>query len=88
VRVNLHIDRIVVNGTSLTRREREQLARTLEQELGHQLRVRITGAQGERGSGRHGTSQLAGRIATEVLAALPVGTFPVGGAAASPGRRP
>ena len=33
MKISLHIDQIVVDGTSLTRREREHLARALEQEL-------------------------------------------------------
>ena len=33
MKINLHIDQIVIDGPSLTRREREHLARALEQEL-------------------------------------------------------
>ena len=47
MKISLHIDQIVVDGTSLTRREREQLAGALEQELGRQLRQRAAGERGE-----------------------------------------
>ena len=95
MKISLHIDQIVVDGTSLTRREREQLARALEQELGRQLRRRAAGKRGEpagaarRGTDAEGAAALGARIAGDVLAALPAGIL-AGGRTARPlppGRR-
>jgi hypothetical protein len=78
VKINLHIDQIVVDGPLLTRRERDHLATTLEQELTHQLRQRAADGRGtparaaRRGDGGQGGSPLGIRIAHDVLAALPV----------------
>jgi hypothetical protein len=82
MKINLHIDQIVIEGISLTRRERDQLASTLEQELARQLRQRRRppGAASEPGAlpqparrDRDGSAQapLGARIAHELLAALP-----------------
>jgi len=79
MKISLHIDQIVVDGTSLTRREREQLAGALEQELGRQLRRRAAGKRGEPAGGARrdpdakGAAALGARIAGDVLAALPAG---------------
>jgi len=75
----LRMDGIVIDGTSLTRREREHLARALERELARQLRWRAAGQRGPAGSGARrgrdadGASALGARIADDVLAALPGG---------------
>jgi hypothetical protein len=100
VKFSLHIDQVVVEGTSLTRREREHLAATLEQELARQLRQRAAGERANHaGSGpgagarqdqdARSASLLGSRIAHEVLAALPAGALPAGRAARvpAPGRR-
>jgi len=47
VKINLRIDQIVVEGTSLTRREREHLTTALEHELARQLRERVTREGGQ-----------------------------------------
>ena len=99
--ITVHIDQIAVEGAPLTRREREHLAATLEQELTRLLRERAAGrrglrpaagqpaqssagrdygrpARGSAGSGgddQQAASPLGSRIAREVLAALPAGTF-------------
>ena len=79
MKINLHISQIVVDGTSLTRREREHLAAALEQELTRQLRQRAVGERGaQAAAARHcpqapSGSDLGARIAREVLAALPAG---------------
>ena len=79
--ISLHIDRVTVEGARLTRREREELAVTLERELTRLLRQHAAGrrdprvpAGGPAGDARAG-SPLGPRIAREVLAALPAGTF-------------
>ncbi len=102
MKINLHIDQIVIGGPSLTRREREHLARDLEQELARQLHRRIAAergaaAQGSRpgrdagpGPDAHGTSALESRIAGDVLAVLPPGLLAghrPAQLAPSPGRR-
>ena len=83
MKMRLNIERIVVDGVPLTRRERAQLAETLEHELARLLRERAGGIPGRSGTtGRssgatpagHGHSALGGRIAHEVLAVLPRGT--------------
>jgi hypothetical protein len=87
MKINLHIDRIVIEGASLTRRQREQLAATLEAELAHHLRQAggdggdlpsLTDGWREAGPG----APLVSHIARQVLAALPldtlVGRAPVG----------
>jgi hypothetical protein len=72
MKINLRIGEIVIEGITLTRREREQLAATVQQEVARQLRQ-----HGEApGAQRDGGSALGLRIAHEVLAALPAGTFP------------
>jgi hypothetical protein len=73
MKISLHIDQIVIDGARLTRREREHLAGTLEQDLARQLRGGATGGSG-----------LSAQIAREVLAALPAGALPAG---ALPGGR-
>jgi hypothetical protein len=79
MKISLHIDQIVVGGASLTRREREHLARTLQQELARRLGQRAAGEAGARAGGARrgpdaeGTSALGIRIAGDVLAALPAG---------------
>jgi hypothetical protein len=88
VKVNLHIDRIVIDGATLTRRERDLLAGTLAQEVARQLRDPGSpdGHDGRNGPhphdrrGRDGAAPLGVRIAQQVVAALPV--------AALSGRRP
>jgi len=85
--ISLHIDRVTVQGARLTRREREELAVTLEQELTRLLRQHAAAHRGPRaaasrpggdaraaGDARAG-SPLGPRIAREVLAALPAATF-------------
>ena len=80
--ISVHIDQVTVEGAALTRREREQLAVTLEQELTRLLRQRAAGrALAQRpaaiqpaGDARAGFA-LGHRIARELLAALPAGTF-------------
>ena len=47
MKINLRIDQIVVEGISLTRREREHLTTALEHELARQLRERVTRAGGQ-----------------------------------------
>jgi hypothetical protein len=79
VNVHVHIDRLVVDGPSLSRRERERLVQTLEQDLARHLRQGVTGGDGERGR-----PTLGGLIAAEVVAALPVDARPV---TAHPSRR-
>jgi hypothetical protein len=71
--VNLRIGQIVIHGVTLTRREREQLAATVQQELIRQL---SRGGRSAPGAQRGGGSALGLRIAGEVLAALPPGTIP------------
>jgi hypothetical protein len=77
MRVNVHIDRIVVDGASLTRRQRDRLAQNLGDEIGRQLRRRMAGrpvaAAGGGGGGPGGS--LAATIALDVVAAVPVGVF-------------
>lgn len=63
MRISLHIGQIVIEGASLTRREREQLASAIEQEL-------VRGLAGGARPPRPG-DPLGQRIAHEVLAALP-----------------
>jgi hypothetical protein len=95
VKINLRIDEIAVEGTSLTRREREHLTRTLEQELVRELRQRAAGQQGPPGRadrrdlGGPAGSTLGVRIAHDVLAALPAGILTGGysGHRPRPGRR-
>ncbi|MGO9220285.1 MAG: hypothetical protein ACLPN6_30925 [Streptosporangiaceae bacterium] len=100
MKINLHIDQIVIDGPSLTRREREHLARDLELELARQLHLYIAGERGAaRGSRPRGDagpdldadrrSALGSRIAGEVLAALPAGLLAGHRTAQlpSPGRR-
>lgn len=79
--ISVHIDQVTVEGAALTRREREQLAVTLEQELTRLLRQPAAGRRGPRpaaiqpaGDARAGFA-LGHRIARELLAALPAGTF-------------
>ncbi len=85
--ISLHIDRVTVEGARLTRREREELAVTLERELTRLLRQHAAGRRGPRAAASRpaGDARAAGdvwagsplgpRIAREVLAALPAGTF-------------
>ena len=73
--VNLRIGQIVIHGVTLTRREREQVVSTVQQELAHQLSQRSGSAPSTR---QGGSSALGLRIAHEVLAALPAGTIPGG----------
>ena len=95
MKISLHIDQIVIDGPSLTRREREHLARALEQELSRQLRRRLAGERGAaagsvpQGPDADGASALGARIADDVLAALPAGTLAGSRTAqlASPGQR-
>jgi hypothetical protein len=94
VKISLHIDQIVVDGTSLTRRERDHLAGALEQELTRQLRRRAAGqasapARAARQDPAGGGAALGTRIAGEVIAALPVGILAAGHMAPPirPGRR-
>lgn len=47
MKINLRIDQIVVEGTALTRREREHLTTALEHELARQLRERVTREGGQ-----------------------------------------
>jgi len=86
VKINLRIDQIVVEGTSLTRREREHLTAALEHELARQLRERVTRERVTRAGGQpaagaradqeaSGVSRLGRRVAHEVLAALPAGAL-------------
>jgi hypothetical protein len=83
VKIRLNIERIVIDGAPLTRRERAQLAETLEHELARLVRERARrGNPGKSGAAEpagRGHSALGGRIAREVLAALPRGTFGPGG---------
>jgi hypothetical protein len=59
MKISLHIDQIVVEGTSLTRREREHLAGALEQELARQLRQRAAGEAGApAGAARRGRAEI------------------------------
>lgn len=81
MKISLHIDQVTVEGAPLTRRERDQLAATLERELTRLLRQRAAGRSGPRptadlpaGDARAG-SPLGARIAGELLAALPASTF-------------
>ena len=99
MKINLRIDQIVIDGPSLTRREREHLARDLEHELARQLHLYTAGERGVARGSRprrdgldprvHRTSALGSRIAGEVLAALPAGLLAGHRAAQppSPGRR-
>jgi hypothetical protein len=81
VKINVHIAQIVVEGTSLTRREREHLAAALEYELARQLRERVTRERGQPAAGTRpdqdvsNVSRLGSRIAQDVLAALPAGVL-------------
>jgi hypothetical protein len=97
MKISLHIDQIVIEGASLTRREREHLAATLERELVRQLGQRAAGGPGGparagRDRDAAGGSRLAGPIAAQVLAALPADTAgALGGGTAgalAAGRRP
>jgi hypothetical protein len=80
MKINLHIERIVIEGDTLTRRQREQLAATLEAELAHQLR-QAAQAGGDLPSMTNGWSEagpgasLSSHIARQVLAALPLDTL-------------
>jgi hypothetical protein len=74
--ITLRIGEIVIEGVTLTRREREQIGATVQQELAHRLSQRGTGVPG---APRREGSALGLRIAHEVLAALPAGTFPGAG---------
>jgi hypothetical protein len=85
MKLNLRIGQIVIEGTTLTRREREQVAATVEQELARQLSQH--GAS-TRGTAQGGGSTLGLRIAHEVLAALPPGTFPRGASPPQARQRP
>jgi hypothetical protein len=91
--ITVHIDQITVEGPPLTRREREHLAATLEQELTRLLREQAAGrpARGPDSPGGRPpqpppipggslsphtpSAPLGSRIARELLAALPAGTF-------------
>ena len=95
MKISLHIAQIVVDGTSLTRREREHLAGALEEELSRQLQGRAAGeaaapaGAARRGPHADGAAALGARIAGDVLAALPAGIL-AGGRTARPlppGRR-
>jgi hypothetical protein len=66
MRINLHIDAIVVEGTNLTRRQRDQLAGAIEAELTSQLRQRISPPGAAPGRG------LGADIARQVIATLPL----------------
>jgi hypothetical protein len=92
MKISLHIDQIVIEGASLTRREREHLAATLERELVRQLRQGAAGAGRPGRAGRDrdapGGSRLAGQIAGQVLAALPAGAVGALAAARQPGTGP
>ena len=86
MKINLRIGEIVIEGITLTRREREQIGTTVQQELAHRLSQR--GAS-EHGAQRHEGSALGLRIAHEVLAALPADAFPGAGLpVARPGPSP
>jgi hypothetical protein len=76
MKIDLRIGEIVIEGITLTRREREQIAMTVQQELAHRLSQRGTSQVGAQ---RREGSALGLRIAHEVLAALPAGTFPATG---------
>jgi hypothetical protein len=87
MRINLHIDQIVVDGATLTRRERQHLAETLEQELALQLRRHAAGATTQLAPWGHATrdqrtktrgreTRLGARIAAEILATLPLDALP------------
>jgi hypothetical protein len=73
MKINLRIGEIVIEGITLTRREREQIGATVQQELARWLSHRGTS---EPGAQQREGSALGLRIAHEVLAALPAGTFP------------
>jgi hypothetical protein len=64
MRINLHIDEIVVEGTNLTRRQRDQLAVAIEAELTSQLRHRVSPPRAAGGLGAD--------IARQVIATLPL----------------
>jgi len=80
VKINLHIERIVVEGIDLTRRERQELATTIEQELIRRLRGRLgdhpapPGRPEPHATGASDESPLGVRIARDLFAALPVQT--------------
>jgi hypothetical protein len=76
MKINLRIGEIVIEGITLTRREREQIGMTVQQELARRL---SQGGTSEPGAQRHDGSALGLRIAHEVLAALPAGTFRAAG---------
>jgi hypothetical protein len=69
VRINLHIDQIVVEGTNLTRRQRELLAAAIEAELTSQLRRRA-------GTPERAAGGLGANIAGQILAAIPLPAGP------------
>jgi hypothetical protein len=78
--IRLHIDQVTVEGARLTRREREQLAATLQDELSRLLLRRAGGRRGPRPASQpawdtRASSPLGTRIARKVLTALPAGTF-------------
>jgi hypothetical protein len=81
VKINLHIGQIVVEGTSLTRREREHLTTALEHELARQLREHVTRERGQPAARPRpdrdvsNVSRLGSRIAQDVLAVLPAGVL-------------
>ena len=78
MKISLHIDRVTVEGAPLTRRERDQLAATLEQELTQLLRQHAAGpcpTANQPAGDAQADSPLGARIARELLAALPASTF-------------
>lgn len=79
MKIRLSIERIVIDGTDLTRHEQAHLAETLERELVRLLRERADGGSTGRIPAVAPHSQvrsaLGSRIARELLAALPPGTF-------------
>jgi hypothetical protein len=76
MKINLRISEIVIEGITLTRREREQIGLAVQQELAHRLSQRGTSEPAAR---RREGSALGVRIAHEVLAALPADIFPATG---------
>jgi hypothetical protein len=87
VKVSLNIDRIVVDGAGLTRRERAHLAETLGREL-----VRLVRDRPEPGAAAPGgpdASSLGTQIARALLTALPAGVLGPSGSGhpPAPGRR-
>ena len=75
MKINLRIDQIVVEGTSLTRREREHLTAALEHELARQLRERVTreGGQPAMGGWKAAGTQLPAGTQPPAGAQLPAG---------------